>query len=99
MPSERDKATENPYKAPIAGSRHPNHRLSYRWYVGGMIVGGIGVLCSLYYASYAVWLNAHPLYDDEYWAQQFYIAAVAFLISLVVAIGGVIGVAARRAVK
>jgi len=63
-----------------------------------MVVGGIGVPCSLYYASYAVWLNAHPLYDDEYWAGQFYIAAVAFFISLVVAIGGAIGVATGRKV-
>jgi len=98
MHSELDEATGNPYETP-ANSAQAHHRPNRRkWYVAAMVAGGIGAICSLYRASLAVWLNAHPQYDDDYWAQQFYIASVAFLISLVVAIGGAVSAATRQKV-
>jgi hypothetical protein len=53
-----------------------------RWTGAGFLAfsGLLTVLWSGYRAAYALWLNAHPLYDDAYWAGQFskYFTVFAF---------------------
>lgn len=40
----------------------------------------------LYSASYCLWLNAHPQYDDAEWARRFLVCVAAVVLVLVVGI-------------
>lgn len=54
------------------------------------LLGGFLVLFwSGHRAAYSVWLNAHPLYDDAYWAEQFNRYFTIFAAALVVELAAV----------
>ena len=54
------------------------------------LLGGFLVLFrSGYRAAYSVWLNAHPLYDDAYWAERFNRYFTIFAAALVVELAAV----------
>lgn len=54
------------------------------------LFGGFLVLCwSGYRAAYSLWLNAHPMYDDAYWAAQFTLFFGVFASALVVELAAV----------
>ena len=83
---QQNKLTDtNPYKAPSFSGKEQRHHMR-RWVWISLSLGsGIVAIWMAYGAAFAVWLNAHPKYDDEYWAFMFYLYAGGFCVSVCVA--------------
>ena len=89
---------ENPYKSSMARSAVGlrRRRISPWVFRSISLISAAVALWMAYGAAYSLWLNAHPLHDDEYWAHRFYQYSVGFLVSVCVAVLSLVLSSRRR---